>query len=108
MFFAGLASFFLAYLFFVILEEAGKDIVRIFIVSVFVIAGLAFVFVDFFYPYEATERTVITNDYEKYDLNIESDELGYIKVLEYSGSDEFLFKPKPEHTFLGFVDDVDM
>lgn len=33
-------------------------------------------------PIETTERIVITNDYDEYDMNIASDKLGKIRIIE--------------------------
>lgn len=61
--------------------------------------------IDYTSPVEITRTVVQTNDYETYELNIDSDKLGYVEITKYNPTRfSAEIKKKTEYVFKGFVE----
>lgn len=67
-----------------VFEEDEARIQAKIIVVFFIVLSIALLCFDFFSPtYIKSEKTFITNDYQKYELNIENKKLGVVKEIAY-------------------------
>jgi len=61
--------------------------------------------VDITSPVETTERMVVTNDYARYGLDIESEKLGNVRIVTKDSTRPWaIWHDGVEYTFLSFVE----
>ena len=98
--------FFIMSMVFLVSEDVFKTRKRYIIYVAFcAILGTSFFLVDALSPVEVYTRTVYTNDYEVYKLNVDSDKLGIVEITEHTPVvPEAFLREKKICFFKGFVE----